>query len=69
MVLVYVFFLNGDQLQVSAGMYIQLTISRIMKTFTKPLTNEDRVVLNMNAVTSPHYSTPTALCTFMDCQL
>jgi len=53
MVLGYVFFLNCDQLQVSAGMYIQLTISRIMKTITKPLTNEDRVVLNVSTVTSP----------------
>ena len=68
MVLGYVFFLNGDQLQVSAGTYIQHTISRIMKTITKPLTNEDRVVLNMNAITS---SMLLGLlhCTFMDCQL
>jgi hypothetical protein len=52
-VLGYVFFLNGDQLQVSPGMYIQLTISKFMNTITKPLTNEGRIVLNMSAVTSP----------------
>jgi hypothetical protein len=53
MVLGYVFFLNGDQSQVSASMYMQLTITRIMNTITKPVTNEVRVVLNMSAVTSP----------------
>jgi hypothetical protein len=55
MVLGYVLFLNGGQLQVSAGMYMQLTISRIMNTITKPLTNENRVALNMSAVTSPMF--------------
>ena len=37
----------------SDDMYIKLTVSRIMQTHTKPLTNEDRVILDMGAVTSP----------------
>jgi hypothetical protein len=50
MVLAYVFFLNGDQLN-GQLICIRLTIPRSIKTVTKPLTNEGGVLLNMSTVT------------------